>query len=137
MGENIGSIPTVHIASNNNYNKIKGLILISPIHNKMRILNGKKFENVYNILSLKNSSVPIYIIHGKSDSLINHINSQELSTNLNAYTWFPELGTHSKTLHLCRKKFFIKFNEFLDNISYINTRTNTTNSKQSSSTNCK
>ena len=46
MGENIGLIRYVYIARNNNNNKFKGIILISAIPNKMKILNGKKYKNL-------------------------------------------------------------------------------------------
>ncbi len=130
---NIGSIPTVYIASSKDYYSIKGIILISPISKEMKIIKCKKeYENVYDLDILKNVIIPIFIIHGKSDSVINYKASQEFANMLNCASWFPEIGTHTKTLHFCRKKFFFKFFEFLENISYTSTRSNTESSKHNS-----
>ncbi len=122
---NIGTIPTIHtVIKQENYN-IKGVILISPIYKIKIQKNQKDYEDVYSYDELKNVIVPIFIIHGKSDSVLNFKNSEELSNLLRCFSWFPQNGTHTKTIQLCRKKFIYKIKEYLDNIAYHNPRSRT------------
>jgi predicted alpha/beta hydrolase family esterase len=107
MGMNIGTVPVIHFAINSqeNYN-IKGIILISPI--QIQKNDNEDDDDVYKYDNLKNIIVPIFIIHGKSDYIVSYKKSQELSNVLRCFSWFPENGTHTKTIQLCRKKFLYK-----------------------------
>ncbi len=120
MGINIGTIPTIQITVKPDNQKLKGIILISPFNRKKIQKYKKDYEDVFSNDILHKIVIPIFLIHGKSDSVVNYNESMELANALKCFSWFPQNGTHNKTIQLCRKKFLYKIYDFIENISYNN-----------------
>lgn len=114
MGHSLGAAPTVHLASNNNFANVAGLVLLSPVSSEMSLLLGGQFNNkkiIGKIIS------PIFLIHGKKDRTIPIENSIELAKHIqNLYKWFPKKAGHN-IITECRMKFYKKFQFFIDYLS--------------------
>lgn len=122
MGHSLGTAPTVHLANNNNFTNVAGLVLLSPLASGMSLLLGGQELNKKNQKELFNNKdkigsiiSPIFLIHGKKDSTIPIEHSMELSKHIqNLYKWYPKKAGHNNIITECRMKFFQKYKFFID-----------------------
>ena len=126
LGESLGSIPVLYISSNEKYlSQIKGIILLSPIvkrynnylDNEKNTISFNKddYQDENNNLNrIKNIIKPIFIIHGRLDSIIPQEHINEMTKNTYDFlSWYPKEGNHYNILINCRMKFFKKIKQFL------------------------
>ena len=123
MGYSLGSVPSVHIASNKN---IKCLILIAPLASGIKTIikdfsistnELEKIDIFCNLSKIIDITCPIMLIHGKSDEVINVNHSYEMLRKIkNPNIWFPTKGTHGNIFTDYRRKFLEKLNIFFDKV---------------------
>jgi len=128
MGNSLGSVPTVHIAAHNNYQEIKGVVLISPIGSGIKMINPnikistsdlEEIDMFSNVSKVSSICCPVLLIHGMQDNVIPQSQSQEMLIKIrHVYEWFPRNGSHSNIITKYRSKFFVKVKTFLEHLNY-------------------
>lgn len=128
IGNSMGSVPTVHIAVQEEYSDIKGLILISPIGSGMKLVNPKlsmntvdleKIDVFCNLSKVSSINCPVFLIHGMQDEVIPQSQSKDMMNKIKCvYEWFPRAGTHTNILVKYRYKFYSKVKLFIDHLNY-------------------
>ena len=102
MGSSLGSVSTIHLATQPYTRDIVGVILISPLASGARVVLGSKrlsatlmsFMDDYfapNVKIIKGVSVPVFIVHGTRDTVIAIQNSHDLSNALPSKCAYPPL----------------------------------------------
>ncbi len=137
----MGSVPTVHIASEPLYNDIKGVILLSPIASGIKLINPnikmssselEKIDCFCNIGKVSEIKCPIFLIHGKQDEVIPYEQSLEMMKKMKyVYEWFPQRGNHTNIISKYRSKFYSKVKLFLDHLNYTNKSKSKTHGEKS------
>lgn len=139
MGFNIGSIPTIHLATQSEYNNMKGIILVSPISTGVRIIHSDlkikelakvaNYDIYSNIRGISSIRCNVLLIHGIKDEIIPFKSSKELSKHiLNLHEWYPKKGNNGNILTYYRTKFIIRCKSFFE---YINFRKSKSSGKYS------
>ena len=127
FSSSLGSVPTLHIASQKAYSNLGGIILLSPLGAGVKVVNLKNINNFDDLAKVKmidgynlqDISCSVFIIHGMKDTVIPQISSEEMSKKLSkASCWFPENGDHTNILIDYRFKFYSKCMFFLSNLLY-------------------
>jgi hypothetical protein len=129
FGCNIGSIPTLHLATQEDYKGIKGIILISPISSGVRIISNdikmkelermKNYDIFYSIRGISNIRCNVLVIHGMKDNVIPFEGSKHLSKHiLHLHEWFPKKGDNGNILTIYRTKFLIRVKSFIEYLNY-------------------
>ena len=127
FGDSLGTTPTIHISSNDKYQELAGVVLLSPTSSgsyfsylsELKNENKrKKHSTIHNESKINNISCPVFFIHGHKNSVVPvsqsiHL-SEELKHSGKSYFWFPKQGTHDNILSELRPKFYKKFAYFLD-----------------------
>ena len=126
LGESLGTIPVLYISSREQYlSEIKGIILLSPIvkrytkyldnDNNSITIDKDDYEDKNNNLNrIKNIIKPIFIIHGRLDSIVPQEHINEMTKNTYDFlSWNPKEGNHYNILEKNRMKFFKKIKQFL------------------------
>jgi hypothetical protein len=133
FGCNIGSIPTMHLATQSEYSNIKGIILISPVSTGVRIIYSdlnikqlkkmKNYDIYHNVRGISNIKSNVLLIHGMKDDIIPFESSKELSKHiLNINEWFPKKGDNGNILTIYRTKFIIRCKSFFEYLNYRKSR---------------
>lgn len=89
VGKSLGSVPTVHLASQTYAQDIAGVVLISGLASGARVVLRKtRFSDgvmaildrqfAPNIIKIKQVSRPVFLIHGTRDELVDIQNSHDL-----------------------------------------------------------
>lgn len=98
IGKSLGSVPAIHICANRKYQKIGGLVLISPLASGARcIISASTLERLKkwspsclsqldklfapNLFFISSVSCPVCIIHGLDDKIVPIENSYALVQN--------------------------------------------------------
>jgi abhydrolase domain-containing protein 17 len=123
FGQSLGSSTSINYLQNNKEG-IVGIVLISPIASGLKIAFNERVSNELekcdvfcNDQKIKNISIPVFIIHGKKDELINVSDCQAMAKKAkNALEWYPNEGTHNNIIDRYRKKFYEKVKLFMDQI---------------------
>ena len=126
LGQSLGSIPVLYLCSREEYlSQIKGIILLSPLvkrynkylDNQNISINFDKddYQDENNNLNrIKNIIKPIFVIHGKLDSIVPQEHINEMTKNAYDFlSWYPKEGNHFDILKNHRMKFFKKIKQFL------------------------
>jgi hypothetical protein len=134
IGNSLGSAPSIHLAKHEKYNKVSGVVLLSPIGSGIKLVNPKgkltkeeldKYDCFCNLNKVKEVYCPIFIIHGLKDEVIPHKQSIEMSARIRfLYQWYPRHGNHNNILFLYRYKFFTKLKIFFEHIKHFYTKKN-------------
>ena len=126
FGDSLGTTPTIHISSNDKYQELAGIVLLSPTSsgsyfsylNELKNENKRKKHSDHKESKINNISCPVFFIHGHKNSVIPVSQSISLSEELKhsgkSYCWFPKQGTHDNILSELRPKFYKRFTYFLD-----------------------
>lgn len=102
IGKSIGTVPTINFGRHKDASNIGGVILISPLASGIRVLfpNRKKsfyFQNSLDSLSFPSIErinyikVPIFVVHGKMDEIIDISNAYALHNKLSEESKFEPL----------------------------------------------
>lgn len=102
VGKSLGSVPSVHLASQSYCTDIAGLVLISPLASGARVLLGTTRLPVRvmsvlddqfgpNIKLIGDVHAPVLLVHGTRDTLINVQNSHDLFSHIQPGLAFPPL----------------------------------------------
>lgn len=131
VGKSLGSIPAVHVTSQNKQ-RIKGLVLISSISSGVRVLFppnyfGKnvqaKLDAVFgnNIASMPKIKSKVLFVHGKHDKTVPFRNSEELCTALRASSYYPPMfvdADHNDIEQRYSEAFIAELSKFIDSVCY-------------------
>jgi pimeloyl-ACP methyl ester carboxylesterase len=102
VGKSLGSVPSVHLASQDYCADIAGVVLISPLASGARVLLGStrlpaRMMSVLddqfapNIKRIGHIRAPVLLVHGTKDKLINVQNSHDLYSAIQPCAAFPPL----------------------------------------------
>ena len=136
FGNSIGSIPSIHIASQVRFNsRFKALILLSPISSYVELTSIESL-NVSNLPEsefmdpkiqfydtanrIKLINCPIMVIHGLKDEYISYLKTLEMVKLLTCELkseWYPSKGQHRNILWKYRVSFYGKVNNFLNHVN--------------------
>ena len=101
--------------------KLKAMILISPTW----VYNLANLKNLKNSTSIKNENekffkninlynIPVFIIHGKKDSIVKYFLSMSFMQQIKKkLEWYPKNGTHINIINAHRTKLLMKTKQFL------------------------
>jgi hypothetical protein len=128
MGNSLGSAPTVHISVFPEYNKIRGIILVSPIASGIKLINKnmristielEKIDVFCNHGKASEIACPVFIIHGQKDEVIPIEQVKEMGKRIKTVNeWFPSMGTHNNIFNKFRNKFVTKVKLFIEYLNY-------------------
>jgi hypothetical protein len=129
FGCNIGSLPSLHLATQSEYNNIKGIILMSPVSTGVRIISTdikikqlermKNYDIYHDIRGISNIRCNVLLIHGMKDDVIPVESSKELAKHiLSLHEWTPKKGDNGNILTIYRTKFIIKCKSFFEYLNY-------------------
>lgn len=130
LGHSLGSAPSIHLAIQKSFIKVKAVILISPIASGVKLVSPsikvKDLDNIdvfCNINKINDVSCPIFIIHGEKDEVIPISQSKEMVKYMKIpYEWHPRHGDHSNILTRYRTKFFQKCKFFFEFLNHMQSR---------------
>lgn len=128
IGNSLGSAPSIHLAIHNKYQKISGILLLSPIGSGIKLVHPTakltkeeydKYDCFCNVNKIKDVNCPIFIIHGMQDEIIPHTQSIEMAQKIRyLYQWFPRQGNHNNIMYIYRDKFYSKLKIFLEHVKH-------------------
>lgn len=123
MGQALGTVPTVHIASQKASFDICGMILLSPIALAYSI--DKKTKQAKEIFCNKKKigkvTCPVFIIHGCKDTSIPIAHSYELAKHASiSCLWYPKYGKHNNIVTKKKYKFYQKLLNFKKDLLCVN-----------------
>lgn len=110
IGKSLGTAPTVylasHLATTECQQRINGVILMSPLASGVRALApvGMASKRILDVLDsmfcpsldlVKKIRVPVFIIHGYEDKVINIVNARILAHNLHEDASYTPLFVHA------------------------------------------
>lgn len=106
MGKSLGTAPTVYLAAQPYAQDIQGVILVSPLSSGVRavvpaalaskrILSPLDAMFCPSITLIQQVQVPVFIIHGYEDKVINIVNARILAKHLTKESEFPPLFVHA------------------------------------------
>ena len=101
--------------------KLKAMILISPtwVYDLANLKNMKnstpiKSENEKFFKNINLYNIPVFIIHGKKDSIVKYFLSMSFMQQIKKkLEWYPKNGTHIDIINVHRTKLLMKTKQFL------------------------
>lgn len=128
MGSSMGSVPTVHAATQAKYFGLLGLVLLSPIASGIKLINPRlsistvdleKIDMFSNITKVSDIDCPVFLIHGMQDEVIPYNQSVQMMHKIkHVFDWFPKQGNHSNIISKYRYKFFSKMKLFIEQLMH-------------------
>lgn len=116
FGISIGSMPSVNLAQNKDYNNIPGMVLLSPYSLGFNQKLTKE-EDIEYYEKIKNIECPIFLIHGQKDSIIPFAQSEGLASKIKTlFKWFPSKADHDNIISNHRCKFYRKLKTFMNEL---------------------
>lgn len=106
FGKSLGTVPTVHLASQPYVEEIAGTVLVSPLASGARVLLTKtrfpasimeQLDDLFapNIKKIGSVRRPVMIIHGTEDAVVPVQNSHDLFNQLKDGVDYPPLWVHA------------------------------------------
>lgn len=106
FGKSLGTAPTIYLAAQDFASDINGVITISPLASGIRafmpsVLASKRMLNPLDgvfcpsISLIEKVKVPVFIVHGEEDNVINIINAKILVQHLSKDSFYPPLFVHA------------------------------------------
>lgn len=121
FGNSLGSVPTLHVPfyylNKNIFHRIVAIILLSPVGINLPLspFSDSRETQKNDIVNCINC--PVFLIHGKKDNLISHVNSINLGIKIkNKLEWYPKSGDHNIIVKY-RAKFYNKLKFFLGSVN--------------------
>ena len=107
MGKSLGTAPSIHLAAKDFMDDILGVLLVSPLASGVRAVVPDRMvkSNMLNYLDnvfcpsmhyISFIRVPVFIIHGKQDNVINVKNAEILAGALHKAAYYPPLYLHGR-----------------------------------------
>lgn len=113
MGQSFGTIPSINLFSNIKYNKIAGLVLISPFYEHVSPKTNEQHRLM--LQNIQQVKCPVFLIQGMCDKQEQVTKSEELSLYINMlYKWFPKNEKSVNLFDWYRWKFYKKFLDFIE-----------------------